>query len=202
MEGGDGAAVLLRPRATGRFRRRRRQEHDARGVRPGDEAGREECHLSGDDDAGGRRAAGGRLRRRNRGQVPARSDKMQEAARGGTVVVDESSMLGLRDANQLFQVAKEKNIKLVLLGDSRQHSSVAAGAVMRVLQQYGGIAPHRITHDQAPEKQGPSGGGRADVRGQDAGRLRPARQEAGLGPRDRRCRANATGRWRRNTWMP
>ena len=70
---------------------------------------------------------------------------MQDAAKNGTVVVDESSMLGLRDAYRLFSVAKEKNIKLVLLGDSRQHSSVAAGAVMRVLQQYGGITPYRIT---------------------------------------------------------
>ena len=73
------------------------------------------------------------------------SDKMQTAAAGGTVVVDESSMLGLRDAYRLFSLAKEKNLKLVLLGDSRQHSSVAAGAVMRVLQQYGGITPYRIT---------------------------------------------------------
>jgi conjugative relaxase-like TrwC/TraI family protein len=73
------------------------------------------------------------------------SEKMQEAARGGTVVVDESSMLGLRDAHRLFAVAKEKKIRLVLLGDSRQHSSVAAGAVMRVLQQYAGLTPYRIT---------------------------------------------------------
>ncbi len=40
-------------------------------------------------------------------------------------------MLGLRDAYRLFQIAKEKNIKLMFLGDSRQHSSVAAGAFMR-----------------------------------------------------------------------
>ena len=73
------------------------------------------------------------------------SEKMQTAAAGGTVVVDESSMLGLRDAYRLFSLAKEKNLRLVLLGDSRQHASVAAGAVMRVLQQYGGITPYRIT---------------------------------------------------------
>ena len=69
------------------------------------------------------------------------SEKMQVAARGGTVVVDESSMLGLRDAYRLFSIAKEKDIKLVFLGDSRQHSSVAAGAFMRLLQEYGGITP-------------------------------------------------------------
>jgi conjugative relaxase-like TrwC/TraI family protein len=72
------------------------------------------------------------------------SEKMQEAARGGTVVVDEASMLGLRDAHLLFAVAREKKIRLVLLGDSRQHASVAAGATMRVLQQYAGLTPYRI----------------------------------------------------------
>ena len=110
------------------------------------------------------------------------SDKMQTAAAGGTVVVDESSMLGLRDAYRLFSLAKEKNLELVLLGDSRQHSSrrrrsgdAGAATVWR---------HHAVPHhpDQAAEKRGPPRGGRDAVRGQDAGRVRPARQEAGLGP--------------------
>jgi conjugative relaxase-like TrwC/TraI family protein len=73
------------------------------------------------------------------------SEKMQDAARGGTVVVDETSMMGLRDSYRLFSVARDKDIRLIFLGDSRQHSSVTAGAFMRTLQQYGGIAPLRIT---------------------------------------------------------
>jgi hypothetical protein len=73
------------------------------------------------------------------------SDKMQEAAADGTVVVDEASMLGLRDSHKLFRIARENNIRLVFLGDSRQHSSVSAGAFMRTLQQWGGIEPIRIT---------------------------------------------------------
>ena len=73
------------------------------------------------------------------------SEKMQDAASGGYVVVDESSMLGLRDAFDLFKLAKENDLKLVLLGDSRQHSSVTAGAVMRLLREYGGVTPYQIT---------------------------------------------------------
>jgi conjugative relaxase-like TrwC/TraI family protein len=73
------------------------------------------------------------------------SSKMQEAAIGGTVVIDESSMLGLRDAYELSRLAKEKDIRLIYLGDSRQHSSVAAGAVMRTLKEYGGLTPLAIT---------------------------------------------------------
>ena len=37
------------------------------------------------------------------------------------------------------------DLKLILLGDSRQHSSVPAGATMRLLKEYGGIAPYRIS---------------------------------------------------------
>ncbi len=72
------------------------------------------------------------------------SEKMQAAAKGGYVVVDEASMLGLRDAHRLFSIAEEKNLKLVFLGDSRQHASVPAGAFMRVMQEYGGVKPYRI----------------------------------------------------------
>jgi conjugative relaxase-like TrwC/TraI family protein len=72
------------------------------------------------------------------------SEKMQNAARGGYVVVDESSMLGLRDAFRLFTIAREKNLNLIFLGDSRQHSSVSAGAFMRLMQEFGGVKAHRI----------------------------------------------------------
>jgi conjugative relaxase-like TrwC/TraI family protein len=74
------------------------------------------------------------------------SEKMQNAAKGGYVVVDEASMLGLRDTFRLFGIAKENNMKLVLMGDSRQHSSVSAGAVMRLLQEYGAVRAHRIAN--------------------------------------------------------
>lgn len=81
------------------------------------------------------------------------SDKMQETARGQTVVVDEASMLGLKDSYRLFSVAKEKHIRLIFLGDSRQHSSVSAGAFMRTLQQYGYIEPIRITRIKRQENE-------------------------------------------------
>jgi conjugative relaxase-like TrwC/TraI family protein len=72
------------------------------------------------------------------------SEAMQRAARGGRVVIDEASMLGHRDAYRLFAAAKEGNMRLDLLGDSRQHGSVARGALMRVLQEHGGLQPFRL----------------------------------------------------------
>lgn len=73
------------------------------------------------------------------------SDKMQAAASNAYLVVDESSMLGHADAFKLFNIAKDNNITLTFLGDSRQHSSVTAGSFMRLLRQYGGVTPFRIS---------------------------------------------------------
>ena len=79
------------------------------------------------------------------------SDKMQEAVRGGRVVVDEASMMGHSDALRLFQTAKACNLRLDLLGDSGQHGSVARGALMRVLREHGGIEPFRLAQIKRQE---------------------------------------------------
>ena len=79
------------------------------------------------------------------------SDKMQEAARGGRVVVDEASMMGHGDAFRLFQTAKACNLRLDLLGDSAQHGSVARGALMRVLREHGGIEPFHLAQIKRQE---------------------------------------------------
>ena len=73
------------------------------------------------------------------------SEKMQDAARNAHVVVDESSMLGHAESVKLFRIAQDNNITLTFLGDSRQHSSVTAGSFMRLLKDYGGITPFRIS---------------------------------------------------------
>lgn len=73
-----------------------------------------------------------------------RSDKLQSAAAGGTVVVDEASLLGHADAYKLFAIARNKGITLTFLGDSHQHGSVGAGSFMRLLREYGGITPFTI----------------------------------------------------------
>ncbi len=72
-------------------------------------------------------------------------EQMQAAARGGRVVIDESSMLGHKDAVKLFQVAEQNNLKLVFVGDPMQHGSVPRGAFMRLLKEQGGVKPFRLT---------------------------------------------------------
>ena len=72
-------------------------------------------------------------------------EKMQSSARHGHVVVDETSMLGHKDAVRLFMLAEELDLKLTFVGDPMQHGAVARGALMRVLKDYGGIKPFRLT---------------------------------------------------------
>ena len=62
--------------------------------------------------------------------------KMQAAAFGGRVVIDESSMLGHKDAVKLFQVAEKYQLKLVFVGDPMQHGSVSRGTFMRTLKEH------------------------------------------------------------------
>jgi TrwC relaxase/AAA domain len=81
-------------------------------------------------------------------------EKLQQAARGGRVVIDEASMLGHQDAYKLFRLADELELSLVFLGDQRQHGSVSRGALMRILQQYGGIQPFRLTQIKRQQDAG------------------------------------------------
>lgn len=74
-----------------------------------------------------------------------KSDKMQTASKDSHLVVDESSMLGQADAFELFRISRRDNLTLTFLGDSRQHASVTAGSFMRLLREYGGVTPFRIT---------------------------------------------------------
>jgi ATP-dependent exoDNAse (exonuclease V) alpha subunit len=72
-------------------------------------------------------------------------EKMQSAARHGRVVVDETSMLGHKDALKLFMLAEKLDLKLTFVGDPMQHGAIARGALMRILKDYGGIKPFKVT---------------------------------------------------------
>ena len=81
-------------------------------------------------------------------------EKMQAAARGGRVVIDESSMLGHKDAVRLFHLAEKLDLKLVFVGDPMQHGAVPRGSFLHVLKEYGCIRPFKLTQimrQESPE---------------------------------------------------
>ena len=72
-------------------------------------------------------------------------EKMQAAARGGRVVIDETSMLGHKDAVRLFKLAESLDLKPVFVGDPMQHGSVPRGSFLHVLKEYGHVRPFKLT---------------------------------------------------------
>jgi conjugative relaxase-like TrwC/TraI family protein len=74
-----------------------------------------------------------------------RNTELQAGSRGGRVVIDETSMLGHRDAVKLFDIARRDDLKFIFVGDPMQHGSVGRGAFMRLLSEYAGVQPFRLT---------------------------------------------------------
>jgi conjugative relaxase-like TrwC/TraI family protein len=65
--------------------------------------------------------------------------KMQETLTNQVLWVDEAGLLGTKDMTQLLELATQKNARLILGGDTRQHSSVIRGDALRILNTVGGI---------------------------------------------------------------
>ena len=105
---------------------------------------------------------------------------MQAEAQGGRVVIDETSMLGHKDAVKLFEIAQRDDLKLIFVGDPMQHGSVPRGAFMRLLNEYARGETLPAAGDHAAGNAGVPGGGAVALRGENAGRLRRARPP-GLG---------------------
>ncbi len=70
---------------------------------------------------------------------------MQSSVRGGVVLVDEASQLGTHDLLRLFDTAAGLEARLVLVGDRRQHRSVAAGEPLALLEDRAGLWSAAVT---------------------------------------------------------
>lgn len=60
---------------------------------------------------------------------------MQRETTNGVVWVDEAGLLGNKDMLALLELVTRSNARLILGGDTRQHSSVARGDALRILQK-------------------------------------------------------------------
>jgi conjugative relaxase-like TrwC/TraI family protein len=71
--------------------------------------------------------------------------KMKEELNGQVLWVDEAGLLGTQDMTSLLQLAKKQNARLILGGDTRQHSSVIRGDALRILNTVGGIKSAEVS---------------------------------------------------------
>jgi conjugative relaxase-like TrwC/TraI family protein len=60
--------------------------------------------------------------------------KMQEQLKDGVLLVDEAGLLSVKDMKRIFDVAKQQDARVILSGDSKQHSAVYRGDALRILE--------------------------------------------------------------------
>lgn len=74
------------------------------------------------------------------------SDKtMQEQLANQVLWVDEAGLLGTKDMTALLELAQQKNARVILGGDTRQHSAVIRGDALRILSTVGGIRSAEVS---------------------------------------------------------
>lgn len=72
-------------------------------------------------------------------------EKMQQKLNGQVLWVDEAGLLGTQDMAALLDLATKQNARLILGGDTRQHSSVVRGDALRILNTVGGIRTAEVS---------------------------------------------------------
>jgi conjugative relaxase-like TrwC/TraI family protein len=70
----------------------------------------------------------------------------QELNAGTVVIVDEAGQIGGKPMLELLRLVSERNARLILSGDTRQHGAVEAGDALRAIEKHSGIRPVELTH--------------------------------------------------------
>ena len=64
-----------------------------------------------------------------------------ELAAGAVVIVDEAGQIGGRQMHQLLSLARERNARVILSGDTRQHGAVETSDALLAIERYSGVTP-------------------------------------------------------------
>jgi conjugative relaxase-like TrwC/TraI family protein len=65
----------------------------------------------------------------------------RELVSGALIVVDEAGQIGGRQMLELLRLAREKNARVILSGDTRQHGAVEASDALFAIERHSGIRP-------------------------------------------------------------
>lgn len=64
-----------------------------------------------------------------------------ELAEGAAVIVDEAGQIGGKQMLELIRLVRERNARLILSGDTRQHGAVEASDALLAIERYSGVRP-------------------------------------------------------------
>jgi conjugative relaxase-like TrwC/TraI family protein len=59
-------------------------------------------------------------------------------------LIDEAGLIGSKDMAQVMKIASDNNARIILVGDTGQHSSVARGDALRCIENYSMISPVQL----------------------------------------------------------
>ncbi len=64
---------------------------------------------------------------------------------GATVIIDEAGLVSARDGARLLAYASHRDLRIILVGDSRQHSAVEAGDFLSILERHSRLRTAELT---------------------------------------------------------
>jgi ATP-dependent exoDNAse (exonuclease V) alpha subunit len=64
---------------------------------------------------------------------------MQDEIRNGILLIDEAGLLSVPQLKQVAQLAQEQNCRVILSGDTAQHSAVERGDALRLLERHAAL---------------------------------------------------------------
>jgi len=70
---------------------------------------------------------------------------LQTATRGRVILVDEAGLMSVREMRDLCRLAAANDNRLLLVGDTKQHTSVEAGDALRCLKRQAKVPVFRLT---------------------------------------------------------
>ena len=65
----------------------------------------------------------------------------RELVEGAVIVLDEAGQIGGRQMSELLRLARERNARVILSGDIRQHGAVEASDALLAIERYSGVKP-------------------------------------------------------------
>jgi conjugative relaxase-like TrwC/TraI family protein len=68
----------------------------------------------------------------------------RELVEGAVVVIDEAGQIGGRQMLELLRLARERNARVILSGDTRQHGAVEASDALLAIERHSGVKPIQL----------------------------------------------------------
>jgi conjugative relaxase-like TrwC/TraI family protein len=83
-----------------------------------------------------------------------KSESLHPKLHGQVLWIDEAGLLSARQMRGIFQLAERRDCRVVLSGDTAQHTSVERGDALRLLETYAGLKAAQLTEIRRQKSEG------------------------------------------------